>query len=70
MPRVVVLGSLNVDLVVAAARLPAPGETVLGGRFAVLWMRHTGRWWPLHDGLTFEEALGKVAAGDVLRPPI
>jgi len=35
MPRVVVLGSLNVDLVVAAPRLPAPGETVLGGRFAV-----------------------------------
>ena len=35
MPRVVVLGSLNVDLVVAAPRLPAPGETVLGGQFAV-----------------------------------
>jgi ribokinase len=35
MPHVVVLGSLNVDLVVAAPRLPAPGETVLGGQFAV-----------------------------------
>jgi ribokinase len=35
MTRVVVLGSLNVDLVVAAPRLPAPGETVLGGQFAV-----------------------------------
>ena len=35
MPRVVVLGSLNVDLVVAAPRLPSPGETVLGGQFAV-----------------------------------
>jgi ribokinase len=32
--RVVVIGSLNVDLVVVADRLPAPGETVLGGRFA------------------------------------
>jgi ribokinase len=32
---VVVIGSLNVDLVVSADRLPAPGETVLGGRFAV-----------------------------------
>jgi ribokinase len=35
MSRVVVLGSLNVDLVVAAPRLPVPGETVLGGQFAV-----------------------------------
>lgn len=33
-PHVVVIGSINVDLVVTADRLPAPGETVLGGRFA------------------------------------
>jgi ribokinase len=33
--HVVVIGSVNVDLVVDAHRLPAPGETVLGGRFAV-----------------------------------
>src|SRR3954468_13648245 len=32
--RVVVVGSINVDLVVSVARLPAPGETVAGGRFA------------------------------------
>jgi ribokinase len=31
MGRVVVLGSLNRDLVVSVARHPAPGETVLGG---------------------------------------
>jgi ribokinase len=35
---VVVVGSINVDLVVTAPRLPAPGETVLGGTFA----RHHG----------------------------
>jgi ribokinase len=32
--RVVVVGSVNVDLVVATSRLPRPGETVIGGRFA------------------------------------
>ncbi len=31
--RVVVVGSVNVDLVVRAARLPVPGETVTGGVF-------------------------------------
>ena len=33
-PRVIVVGSINTDLVVVAERLPAPGETVSGGRFA------------------------------------
>jgi ribokinase len=37
-PRVVVVGSINADLVVVSERLPAPGETVSGGRFA----RHGG----------------------------
>ena len=32
--RVIVVGSINVDLVVAVERLPLPGETVLGGTFA------------------------------------
>lgn len=32
-PPVVVVGSVNVDLVVQVARLPAPGETVTGGTF-------------------------------------
>lgn len=30
-PRIVVVGSANTDLVVEAPRIPAPGETVLGG---------------------------------------
>ncbi|MGZ8437357.1 MAG: ribokinase [Candidatus Limnocylindrales bacterium] len=36
--RVIVVGSVNVDLVVAVERLPEPGETVVGGRFE----RHHG----------------------------
>jgi ribokinase len=32
-PRVIVVGSVNVDLVTRVARLPAPGETVGGGTF-------------------------------------
>lgn len=33
-PRLCVVGSLNIDLVVRAPRLPAPGETLLGGTFS------------------------------------
>ena len=32
-PRIVVVGSVNTDMVVKGQRLPAPGETVTGGRF-------------------------------------
>ncbi len=36
--RVIVVGSVNLDLVVSTDHLPAPGETVIGGRFE----RHHG----------------------------
>jgi ribokinase len=32
-PQVLVVGSVNADLVMAVPELPRPGETVLGGRF-------------------------------------
>lgn len=34
-PRLTVVGSLNMDLVIKAPRLPETGETVLGGTFAI-----------------------------------
>jgi ribokinase len=34
--RVVVIGSANTDMVVKAARIPQPGETVLGGEFVMV----------------------------------
>jgi ribokinase len=33
-PRIAVVGSLNMDLVVRARRIPLPGETIIGGEFA------------------------------------
>ena len=33
-PRIVVVGSVNLDLVVQLERLPEPGETVGGGTFS------------------------------------
>ncbi|MGH7333085.1 MAG: ribokinase [Candidatus Rokuibacteriota bacterium] len=39
-PRVLVIGSANVDFVVAVERLPAPGETVSGG---TLLVNHGGK---------------------------
>lgn len=32
-PRILLVGSSNTDLVIVCERLPAPGETLLGGRF-------------------------------------
>ena len=33
MAKVVVIGSSNTDMAVKSERLPAPGETILGGQF-------------------------------------
>ncbi len=35
-PTIHVLGSLNMDLVCQAPRLPVPGETVLGSQFVTV----------------------------------
>jgi ribokinase len=35
-PRIVVVGSVNADMVVKGERLPGPGETVIGGQFIMV----------------------------------
>ncbi len=34
-PKILVVGSSNTDMVVQSARIPVPGETILGGRFVM-----------------------------------
>jgi hypothetical protein len=36
--------------------------------FNLQWMRHTGEWWPLHRGVTFEEALRLPETNGLLHP--
>ncbi|HSW47056.1 MAG TPA: ribokinase, partial [Phycisphaerae bacterium] len=33
--RIVVVGSSNTDMIIQAARIPRPGETILGGAFSM-----------------------------------
>ncbi|NKL07027.1 hypothetical protein [Rhizobium leguminosarum] len=36
--------------------------------FDIYWMRHTGKWWRLHSGVTLAEALRILEADGVLHP--
>ena len=38
-------------------------------RFDIYWMRHTGKWWKLHSGVTLAEALHILQTDGVLFPP-
>ena len=37
-------------------------------RFDIYWMRHTGKWWRLHVGVTRPEALHLLETDEVLHP--
>lgn len=37
-------------------------------RFDLHWMRHTGKWWPLHAGVSLAEALHLLETDGVLQP--
>src|SRR5207245_818616 len=79
-PRVLVVGSANVDFTVAAERLPCPGETVTGGTLLVsrggkganAWVlgegRRRGRVTLLNPAPMRDEARDLVALADYLTP--
>ena len=37
-------------------------------RFDIYWMRHTGKWWRLHTGVTLAEALHILETDGILHP--
>ena len=37
-------------------------------RFDIMWMRHTGKWWPLHSEVTLEDALRLIEEDEMLWP--
>ena len=37
-------------------------------RFDIHWMRHTGKWWPLHRGVTLDRALHLMQTDGVIFP--
>ncbi len=37
-------------------------------RFDIQWMRHTGKWWRLHSGVTLAEALHVLQTDGLLHP--
>ncbi len=37
-------------------------------RLDIYWMRHTGKWWRLHAGVTLAEALRILETNGVLHP--
>jgi ribokinase len=56
LPKIVILGSLNMDFVVRVERLPEPGETVLGSGFQML---------PGGKGANQACAAGRIGSGTV-----
>ena len=38
------------------------------GRFDIYWMRHTGKWWRVHVGVTLAEALRILETDEFLHP--
>lgn len=46
----------------------APFARIGPNRFDIYWMRHTGKWWRLHTGVTLVEALRILETDGILHP--
>ncbi len=47
------------------ARMEYVGE----GRFHLAYMRHTGKWWEVHRGLTLDESIETIRDHGLFHPP-
>jgi hypothetical protein len=47
-----------------------PGHRGAEPHFAVMWHRHTGQWFRLHEAVPLAEALRLIETDEVLAPPI
>lgn len=56
--------NLNEEFDAPFARIDRMGPD----RFDIYWMRHTGKWWRLHSGVTLAEALRILEADGLLHP--
>ena len=44
-------------------------EYTWDGRFNLAYLRHTGQWWPVREGLTLEQAMRAVRDEGLFHPP-
>ena len=54
----------------AFTRLDHAEERLRETRFDVMWHRHTGQWWRVHQAVTLEEALHLIETSPTLWPAI
>lgn len=43
-------------------------DHVSGDRFDLMWLRHTGQWWPFRTGITLVEALRLMETEGLVQP--
>jgi len=51
-------------------RLDHVEESLSETRFDIMWHRHTGQWWRVHQAVTLEKALYLIETEPLLHPPL
>ena len=49
-------------------RLDHLEECIAETRFDLMWFRHTGRWWRIHESVTLEKALRLMETDEMFWP--